>query len=625
MKSKISFFNRGLCKNLLRRCWPMWTAYTAVLIFIYPVFIFDCLRWTGKNTISLDRHVLQAGTDMAIISIIVGVLMAMVMFSYLYSARSSGMISALPLRRETVFFTAYLTGLVPMLIADVLVVLLTYAFTAGTGYFTLGAYLESLAAVLMANVAFYSFAVFCAMLTGSIIILPLVYLVLNLTAFVAESAVRALLSDFVYGMNYDRIVLEPFSPIVTILSSLSVRRVSPMDETLWYIDGMGYLAAYCAAGLVLALLALAIYRRRHMETATDVVAVPVLKPVFKYCMTGGAAVVFAVIISSNFLNTLTGFSKALLIMLMMFIGAFIGYYIAEMLMQKTVHVFRGRWKGYWVSCAVIALLVLAFETDVFGYERYLPEAENVRSVEISQGSAVLEEPENIEKLLLLHESIIENKPQHEAARSKYYIGISYHMDNGSVISREYWLSGDGENQNDPDSDLHEAFELTNSNEAIEKRCRMSIPLRSETVSDFYVYWHHYTPDGRYEEQVLQLSSEEAEKFYRDYLIHDISSGTMGRNWWLQNDEYYSTVTNVRIEIALSNRGLISEEELKDELRHEYFTFRVCLDAEYCMRWLEENTEIEPMSLWETEAPLRAIETDEGDEEVISYNYSSMYN
>lgn len=37
MKSKISFFNAGISKNLLRRCWPLWAAYLAMLILILPV------------------------------------------------------------------------------------------------------------------------------------------------------------------------------------------------------------------------------------------------------------------------------------------------------------------------------------------------------------------------------------------------------------------------------------------------------------------------------------------------------------------------------------------------------------------------------------------------------------
>lgn len=617
MKSGISLFNKGVSMNLLRRCWPVWTSYLAVLLLAFPISIADQLRYVGRDTLSLDRAVLGSGEGMVYVSFVVGVLVAMVMFSYLYSARSSGMMSSLPIRRETLFITAYLTGILPLLIADALVILLTYAFTAGTGYFSFGAYMQSLAATAMANIAFYSFGVFCAMLTGSIIILPLVYLVLNLTAYVAESAVRALLKDFVYGMCYERIELEVFSPMVALINRLTVRRVSEEVNAPWHIVGMEYLLIYCAAGLLLAFFALLIYRRRHMESATDVVAVPILKPVFKYCMAGGTAVVFAVFISSNFFGmTFRGMTLALLIMLMMFIGAFIGYFLAEMLMQKTVRVFSGKWKGYFISCAVIALSVLAFETDVFGYEKYVPAFEKVESVEISRGSALLKEPENIEEMLSLHRSIIDNKPVNESAKSRYYVSLDYHMTDGSTVSREFYLSGDGDLVNDESSDIHRMSELTNTTEARLRRCEMRIPMTELTVNQFTVYNYWYTEDGRYEENYIQLSAKEALDFYNNYLVHDINAGTMGRNWWLMNDEYYDTMSNVRVDLQLSNRALLTAAEKETGVDNEFFTFCLCLDAEKCMEWLRENTELEAVSIREAE---RVLTENENIETVVNYN------
>ncbi len=54
-------------------------------------------------------------------------------------------------------------------------------------------------------------------------------------------------------------------------------------------------------------------------------------------------------------------------------GAFVGYFVSEMLMQKTLSVFRGKWRGFVVSCAVIIVLTLGAEMDVTGYERRTPD------------------------------------------------------------------------------------------------------------------------------------------------------------------------------------------------------------------------------------------------------------
>ncbi|MFQ7453042.1 MAG: hypothetical protein ACLRNQ_18425 [Flavonifractor plautii] len=63
-----------------------------------------------------------------------------------------------------------------------------------------------------------------------------------------------------------------------------------------YFAGLGYASLYALIGLVLAGLALAAYRRRHLESAGDVVSVRWVRPVFKY----GVAFCTAVTLSTVF-------------------------------------------------------------------------------------------------------------------------------------------------------------------------------------------------------------------------------------------------------------------------------------------------------------------------------------
>ena len=142
MKSKTAFFNKGICLNYLKRCWPLWVAYIVVLMMAVPGSILpqvaversmsaEELFWHTNN---LNRQILYAGRDSVSLSAICGVIAAMAMYSFMYNSRSCSMMCALPVRRETVFVTAYFTGLVPMLAID----LLTVAFTAlpvlGSGF-----------------------------------------------------------------------------------------------------------------------------------------------------------------------------------------------------------------------------------------------------------------------------------------------------------------------------------------------------------------------------------------------------------------------------------------------------------------------------------------------------------
>jgi len=599
MKSKISLFNWGICKNLLSRCWPLWLAYLSVTVLILPVNLTDNLKYNSLETYRFTRHILQSGVSMVFVSVLFMAFAAMLMFSYLYSARSAGMMSSLPLRRETLFVTAFLTGLVPMLIIDVLVMLLTAVITTGYDFISFADLLMWLGLTVMGNLAFYGFAVFCAMLTGNIIIMPIVYLVLNLAVFVAESSVRALLGCFVYGMDYFSPVFLSLSPLAYILNDLLV---SYHDEMGYVVMGYKMLAVYSVAGVILAAAALLIYRRRHMETATDVVAVPILKPVFKYCMAGGTAVFLAYIIYDGFFRyDFHGIAAPLFIIFLMCLGAFVGYFGAEMLMQKTVRVFSGRWKGYVLSCCVLAAFTLAFEFDLFGYERHIPAVEDISAVRLTTGDSYLEQPENVKKAIALHQQIINNKVYNEKAENVSTVYIMYILNDGSSVNRRYRLAGSQADHNNPESDILGYQKLCNLQEAIGYRCEADIPISEETVSFLRLYRYGRRQDGEYYNESIEFTAQEAVDFYRNYLLKDIENGKIARRWIVENDEYYDTMSNLRFEMELSDRSLLPVSQ-RDNPRHEFFTFNVGLDSENCLRWIAEHTEFEPLPLRIAEPP-----------------------
>ena len=121
MKSKISCFDAGIARNLARRFWPLWAVYFAAMVVAFPLELTSVAIYSYAQA---NARVLQCAMQCVRVAIPAGAAMAMAMFSYMYSSRSVGMICSLPLRRETMYMTALLCGLVPMLIADVIAVLL---------------------------------------------------------------------------------------------------------------------------------------------------------------------------------------------------------------------------------------------------------------------------------------------------------------------------------------------------------------------------------------------------------------------------------------------------------------------------------------------------------------------
>lgn len=520
MRSRTSYFNATLFWKTATRFWPLWFFYLAVWFISMPLVLYSNLNWGGTIR-AMQSNICQNAAAFGIIfSMISACVAAMAVWSFMYSARSTSAMACLPVRREGVFLSVSLGGIAPLLAVNAIIFLLSLGVQAIFGVVDALLLVQWLCAVSLELVFYYGFALLCAQLTGNLAVLPVLYLVLNFTAYVLERVWSSVLSDFVYGASggfYSDLVLA-LSPVLWMETHFNTQneRVYTVNEyyevVRYYLDGWGTLFAYAAVGIVLAALALWLYRRRRMESAGDVVAVDILKPVFKYCMTFGCAVCIGTLlyeltfdggyVLSSVLLGMTSGGKPLgqwpalaLLTVLMFIGAFIGYFASEMLIHKSFRVWRGRWAGLGVSALVIAALMLSVELDLFGYERNIPNPANVESVYVStstagyyyyspitDGGATLYEPENIAAAVELHRSVVERKNWYESGtglapadenRSENYrsthLTINYELKNGRYITRTYYNLGFLLNDPSTQTDALALQTLLNTPEAVLSR------------------------------------------------------------------------------------------------------------------------------------------------------------
>ena len=592
MKSRTSFFNGGLCRNLLRRCWPVWAAYLAALVAVLPVSLFNRLRMADDGArIYLDMYLLNSAKYSLYLSFVFGLLSVMAMFSFLYSTRGCGMINALPLKRETVFCTAWLTGLVPMLLCDALVLGFT-ALTLGRAFLPHNLWVW-LATALGGNLAFYGIASFCAMLTGSLVILPALYVVLNLTATVVESCLVNLLEKLVYGFaagNSRLLWLSPIAKIHVDMHAGKAAQQSPFRLSSWEA-----VPIYAAAGLVLSILALLLYRRRAMETATDTVAIPVLKPIFRYCMAFGTALVLASGVYSVLLGGgFDGRAAALLILALLILGAFLGYYAAEMLIQKTLRVFFSKWKGFAAVCLVLVAFVGAAELDLTGYERRIPEAGEVEWASLRDG-VKLRQPESLEKVVALHQSLLEHKRQHEGDVHNMgtHVTLDYQLKDGRHLHRHYYLSGVYGGETEDYTDVRMVRELLNLPEALDQDYRLRLPLDAEHLFSVVLYTDWYDENLTHNRAMTaELTPEQGETFIRDCVLPDLAEHKLGREWLVFDEDYSNTVMNLSIQVELRQ----SSDMPNEPFRYEWFSVQLTTDAERSLQWIRENTALTPVTL-----------------------------
>ena len=450
MKSRISLFDWGVSRSLLRRFWPLWTGYAVYMLLRLPARMPAMLAvaeaakasdYDYYSILSLDGSVVSNGVGMLVPAAIVSLILAGAMFGFLYNSRMCGLMNSLPLRRETTFCTAWLTGLLPLLLINLLAALLAGAIGMPSGKLSMQALLKWFAFASLGELAFYNFAVFCGMLTGRKVHMPLIFLMLNFIVGLLVGCVILFLEFMLYGYSVSSFPDWALflTPGAKLAQEYGVGLVS-----LFIGEGDGsvslkLLAVYTGLSVLFLLAGLFLYRRRQMETAGDAVAVPWAKPILKYLFCLGFTFCFTLLVVVLTQLGSSGSGEILVCLLPgLLIGCFLGYFIAEMLQRRTVKVFRGRWRGFLITAAVLCVFVLACRFDVFGYESYVPAESEIAFVDFD-GSFIghLEQPEHVADAVALHREALTLKGKKDSRELGGTMTLRYTLKNGRTVEREY--------------------------------------------------------------------------------------------------------------------------------------------------------------------------------------------
>ena len=446
MKLKTSFFDQTVFRKDLLRFAPLWGIY-----FIGGMMVMLTISDSHSPQYAAN-YVGQTLGLLSIVNLIYAGLAAQLLFGDLFNARLCNALHAMPLRREGWFFTHVAAGLCFSLIPNALGIFFVM--------FRLGAYwyvaLYWLLAMTMQYLFFFGLAVFSVFCVGNRFAMVAVYAILNFAAMIALWFCTTIYEPMMFGVELDQ---DPF-----ILLCPVVRLCSVYEYLLWrgtgvaggyreVFDGLGdnwgYMAVLTVIGVALLMMSLLMYRRRKLEVAGDFIAVKPLGPVFSVVFTLCAGALFAMF------GQLTGGEYAPYLIL----GMIVGWFAAQMLLQRTVKVFRG--KAFAKAGALVVLMfisVLLVQVDAFHIVGWVPEAGAVKSVTLANykassyaydmdgGNRVslkLTEQEDIEKLLMAHEDILSRKDQ--KVQYGHRVVLTYEMKDGRTVQRNYWTHNDGIN------------------------------------------------------------------------------------------------------------------------------------------------------------------------------------
>ena len=551
MRSVTSYFNRELLRGALQRTWPLWAAYTLIWLLLLPVTLF--IRLSDRHIVysrpTLSYELLSTGLPSGVMmAAVFGIFFAMAMFAYLTNSRATNGMHAMPIRREGLFLTHYLAGLfcqvVTLLVSFALAALVTAAFGVFDGYAVGMGLLLCVLLVLF----FYSFGVLCMVCVGQILAGAVFYGILNFLFVGMEVLLRSFAGNFLYGYDgrSSAFSTAPLSPPVEIASSLSVSYVyDGIDPIGVRVFHLGTFAAYAAAGLVLAALALLLYRKRRSEMTGNTVAIGWLRPVFKYgvalCSAFSLGQLLSYFVFELTDSTYTAGALIGTIACMIFAGL-IGYYAAEMLLKKSFRVFKTSWKGALATSAVLILIGLSFPLDLTGYQTRVPEQNDIVSATVNlyggnvRGSFNLSGQESIALLRDAHCAVITDKARQTEYNRRYVpfdgdtcmLRITYELADGTELFRSYDLSTDEALLSDPSSPESALTKLANCTEITRARVLGGwVPdhLEELRITGGYLNCSYYS-DGKYSHnEEAELNAAQANSAFTA-LMQDCDAGSI---------------------------------------------------------------------------------------------------
>ncbi|MBO1512969.1 hypothetical protein [Metabacillus bambusae] len=442
MKSKKSFFKNGIIKQDLRQHGWISIVYFICLMFTVPL---ELMQLATRDYVVFEdyKNYLYVNTELQVLFLFtIPVAAGLLLFRYLQNEASVDMIHSLPIRRVTLYVSHIMSGLLLLLVPIILMSCVTFFVTQSIEEFhsilTPSELLSWTGLITLLTCMMFFVTVAVGMMTG----MSSAQAILTYIFFFLPIGMVTMVS---YNLSF---LLFGFSPIF-------------IDEKLTYLspflrfieiwntkDPFSMLEIFIYTIIVICsfFIGLGLYKARQLESATDVIAFPFLKPVFKYGVTfcsmtmGGSY--FSVTGTLNWSWIIFGYIS----------GALIGYVVAEMILQKTWRIFHFRVFTGFIGYSIIFIIILfSIKTDLINFEKKLPRMDHIsevyfgdkyemqellrKDIEVySDSKLYIQDVRNLHEYITSQQDLIESQTDEKYRQDMV---ISYRLNDGKLLTREY--------------------------------------------------------------------------------------------------------------------------------------------------------------------------------------------
>ncbi|BCS80400.1 DUF6449 domain-containing protein [Anaerocellum diazotrophicum] len=444
MRLKISFFNKSIFLSDLKRY--SWIGLLYFLgLFTNPLLIilFDIPNILKYKDFKISSSVLNYWSYTGLLTFLAGMLTSILIFSYIHSKEASDSIHSLPVKRETLYFSHVFSGcfilLIPVILNTAIILGLVIRFkdffVFGTEeVFSWGLY------ITLYCMLFFTVTTFCASITGSIAVQGFLTIVLlNLPGFLYLTGIPNLYGlVFGYYAETNFQLIDKLIPLGRIFGGGSMPKMGFVEKIV-----------YISLVIIFFILGAIFYRVRKSEKAGESIVFKPFEYIFKY----GAAFCGMLFVGSY--STPLAQGKLWSILLSYFIGSFVCYLVAEMILNKRFNVFNRKLFQYvYFLIAMIAIIGIV-KLDVFGFERYVPKPNEVKAMIFKDDTFLSSynfstykidnkffNRDIINNTIRLHEYITKNKRHVLASANQPFswtsnLYIKYYLKDGKEIERQY--------------------------------------------------------------------------------------------------------------------------------------------------------------------------------------------
>lgn len=542
MKSKI-FSSSMVKENLKQQIWILGLTALA-FIFLYPVLLmtqfdqwkafqypYEMIQSQYEKFLSVDG----LGSVVFAVVTVIAILCAVVNFEYLHSTKKLDCYHSLPVRRSQLYWQRIWASLITFVVPYIVAAFLMICVGASHGYFSfhiLKLAGSSFVVFLVYFLLIYGVCVLAVMLTGRLLVGILGTGVLLLYVPVVYQLFRGYASMFF--ATYAGVATEPGtilyyidhygSPVSWGLTLMNKNQDSE-SMILAILGGI-------VAAILLLFVDLWIYKKRSTEAAGRSMAFVRAGLVIQFLME-----VPAVLAAGLIGHDMVSEHSTIWWIASMLVSIIIVHGVIEVIYQADFRKFFAHLPGMAVSAAAVALICLFYQTDLIGYDQYLPEQSALASVDV-EGNSVTgvyqtylkkrgdswkfeESYRNPEENYLrlnpdsafysfLEKTIQEGVKDYESESGTTMVNVRYSLTNGKHAYRNYVVDLE---------QLHDAAQSIIQAENFKDVFYAQLDQKSDYVSDISyengnTYTLYYDSDRTQSEaknEILKLLSEDVEE------------------------------------------------------------------------------------------------------------------